>query len=146
MAVRVLLLPEFEQQLRHLREHHTSFMDPSMTGRTQRKSYAMEIATKPLVMASEIAGLDRHRVYIKQESRVVPVRFRLAKKRKKQPEFIERNREKPAPRKAVEVPATAPASPAQSPPKKPVQAALPVLHAPAVKREGFVWDAKQEFE
>jgi len=48
-----------------------------------KKSYAMEIATKPLVMASEIAGLDSHRAFIKQENRVVPVRFRLAKKRKK---------------------------------------------------------------
>ncbi len=27
------------------------------------KSYAMEIATKPLVMASEIAGLDSHRAF-----------------------------------------------------------------------------------
>jgi len=42
-----------------------------------KKSYAMEIATKPLVMASEIAGLDSHRAFIKQENRVVPVRFRL---------------------------------------------------------------------
>jgi len=112
-----------------------------------KKSYAMEIATKPLVMASEIAGLDSHRAYIKQQNRVVPVRFRLAKKRKKQPEFIERTMEKPAPRKAAElpVPAQAPA-PAQAPPKKPVQAALPLLHAPAVKREGFAWDASQEIE
>jgi len=112
-----------------------------------KKSYAMEIATKPLVIASEIAGLDSHRAYIKQENRVVPVRFRLAKKRKSQPEFIERKLEKPAPRKAAELPAPAPASgPEQAPPKKPVQAALPVLHAPAVKREGFAWDASQEIE
>lgn len=44
-----------------------------------KKSYAMEIATKPLIMASEIAGLASHRAYVKQENRVVPVRFRLAK-------------------------------------------------------------------
>ena len=116
-----------------------------------KKSYAMEIATKPLVMASEIAGLDSHRAYIKQENRVVPVRFRLAKKRKKQPEFIERKMEAPAPRKAAElsvptqVAAPAPAS-GPALPKKPVQAALPLLHAPAVKREGFAWDASQEIE
>ena len=112
-----------------------------------KKSYAMEIATKPLVMASEIAGLESHRAYIKQENRVVPVRFRLAKKLKKQPEFIECTMEKPAPRKTAElpVPAQAPA-PAQAPPKKPVQAAVPLFHAPAVKREGFVWDASQEIE
>jgi len=112
-----------------------------------KKSYAMEIATKPLIMASEIAGLDSHLAYIKQENRVVPVRFRLAKKRKKQPEFIERKMETPAPRKTAEVPAPAQApAPAQTPPKKPVQPALPLIHAPAVKREGFAWDASQEIE
>jgi len=111
-----------------------------------KKSYAMEIATKPLVMASEIAGLDSHRAYIKQENRVVPARFRLAKKRKKQPEFIERKMENPVPRKAAQLQAPVSAAPAQAPPKKPVQAALPLLHAPAVKREGFAWDASQEIE
>jgi len=112
------------------------------------KSYAMEIATKPLVMASEIAGLDSHRAYIKQENRVVPVRFRLAKKRKKQPEFIERKMEKPAPRKLVEAPLPAPAlasSPSSSPTKA-VQAVLPLAAVPAVKREGFVWDSSNEIE
>jgi len=110
-----------------------------------KKSYAMEIATKPLVIASEIAGLDSHRAYIKQENRVVPVRFRLAKKRKKQPEFIERTMEKPAPRKAAELPAPA-SAPAQAPPKKPNQAALPLIHAPAVKREGFAWDSRDHLK
>ena len=62
----------------------------SMGGFKSRKSYALEIATKPLVMASEISGLEPLRGFIKQENRVIPVRFRLAKKRKKQPEFIER--------------------------------------------------------
>jgi hypothetical protein len=114
-----------------------------------KKSYAMEIATKPLVMASEVAGLDSHRAYIKQENRVVPVRFRLAKKRKKQAEFVERKREVLAPRKAAELPVPAPAqipAPAQDPPKKPVQSALPLIHGPAAKREGFAWDASQEIE
>jgi len=75
------------------------------------------------------------------------VRFRLAKKRKKQPEFIERKMEKPAPRKAAELPAPAQVpAPAQAPPKKPVQNALPLLHAPSAKREGFVWDASKEIE
>jgi len=112
-----------------------------------KKSYAMEIATKPLVMASEIAGLDSHRAYIKQENRVVPVRFRLAKKRKKQPEFIERKREAPVPRKPVAtVPEPALAAPAQASPKKPVQSASPLIQAPAVKGEGFAWDASQEIE
>jgi len=43
----------------------------------------------------------------------------------------------------VELPAL---PPAQVSPKKPVQNALPLLHAPAVKREGFAWDASQEIE
>ena len=55
-----------------------------------KKSYAMEIATKPLVMASEISGLESLRGFIKQENRVVPVWSQLTKKRNKQPEFIER--------------------------------------------------------
>jgi len=108
-----------------------------------KKPYALEIATKPLVMASEIAGLDSHRAFIKQENRVVPVRFRLAKKRKKQPEFIERKLENPVPRKAV---AMVKPVPVQAPPQKPVQAVLPLDEAPGVRREGFVWDASREIE
>ncbi len=80
---------------------------------------------------------------------LAPVRFRLAKKRKKQPEFIERKMEKPAPRKAAELPApafTQAPAPAQVPQKKPVQPALPLIHTPAVKREGFAWDTSQEIE
>jgi hypothetical protein len=46
-----------------------------------KKSFALEIATKPLVMASEISGLEPLCGFIKQENRVVPVRFALAKKR-----------------------------------------------------------------
>ena len=114
-----------------------------------KKSYSMEIATKPLVMASELAGLDSHHAYIKQENRVVPVRLRLAKKRKRQPEFIERKMEQPAPRKAAEpplpVPVQIPAA-AQAPVKKPVQSALPLIQAPGVTQEGFAWDASKEVE
>lgn len=55
-----------------------------------KRSYAMEIAIKPLIMASEIAGLEPLQAFIKQENRVVPVRFRLAKKQGKQPTFIQR--------------------------------------------------------
>jgi len=35
---------------------------------------------------------------------------------------------------------------AQAPPKKPVRNASPLSHVPAVKPEGFVWDASQEIE
>jgi hypothetical protein len=41
----------------------------------------MEIATKPLIMASEISGLEPLRALIKQENQVAPVHFQLAKKR-----------------------------------------------------------------
>lgn len=63
-----------------------------------KKNYAMEIATKPLVMASEIAGLEPLRGYVKQENRVVPVRFAYVAKWRLQPEFIERKMTIPEPR------------------------------------------------
>ena len=112
-----------------------------------KKSYAMEIATKPLVMASEISGLEPLCGFIKQENRVVPVRFALAKKRAKQPAFIERKRPAVMPRlveQASAMPALPPAT--LPPPKKTVapaapQAAPPLSPAPAVKpKEPYVWD------
>jgi hypothetical protein len=90
-----------------------------------KKSYAMEIATKALVMASEISGLEPLRGFIKQENRVVPVRFALTKKRVQQPEFIERKT------------SVSPEKTAASP------AALPLSDAPATKppdEEAYVWD------
>jgi hypothetical protein len=66
-----------------------------------KKSYAMEIATKPLIMASEISGLEPLRAFIKRENQVMPVRFQLAKKRGGQPEFIERRMPALAPRPAL---------------------------------------------
>jgi type IV secretory pathway TraG/TraD family ATPase VirD4 len=110
-----------------------------------KKSYAMEIATKPLVMASEISGLEPLCGFIKQENRVVPVRFALAKKRVKQAEFIERKRPEVAPRPVEQ----APAMPALAqPPKRPAaptapQAAPPLAPAPAANvkpKEPYVWD------
>jgi hypothetical protein len=122
----------------------------------------MEIATKPLVMASEIAGLAPLRAFIKQENRVVPVRFRLAKKRGRQPEFIERKMPEVQRKSLVE----SPASPAPQPvlvasasqakpviapgptampmesavPKKPAQSVLPLAPIP---KAAFVWDESQ---
>ena len=58
----------------------------------------MEIATKPLVMASEIAGLEPLSGYIKQENRVVSVKFAYVAKRRLQPEFVERKMRIPEPR------------------------------------------------
>jgi hypothetical protein len=131
-----------------------------------KKSYAMEIATKPLVMVSEISGLESLRGFIKQENRVVRVWFQLTTKRNKQREFIERKM--PAfPPKPVETTlpstkrletSTTPEEPARS--LLTSQAALP-FDAPAESRdkdedrdreteksehdagqgkEGFVWD------
>ena len=109
-----------------------------------KKSFSMEIATKPLIMASEIAGLAPLTGFIKLENHVVQAKFRLAKKQSKQPEFLERKREVPLPRNAdvVKIPASA-----QSPePRKAVQAVLPLGEKPVVKREGFSWDESKGIE
>src|SRR6185312_717085 len=89
-----------------------------------KKSFTMEIATKPLVMPSEIAGLEPLHGYIKLENHVVPARFRLAKKQNKQPEFLERTREQPRPRKVDTAKTPAPVKASEA--KKPVQAVLPL--------------------
>jgi hypothetical protein len=108
-----------------------------------KKSYAMEIATKPLIMPSEISGLEPLHGFIKQENRVVPVCFALAKKRSKQPEFIERKMPQVAPRPASQAQAAPPAH--TPPPKKPaaVQGVLALADpapTPAKRKEAFVWD------
>jgi hypothetical protein len=109
-----------------------------------RKSYAMEIATKPLVMASEISGLEPLHGFIKQENRVVPVHFQFAKKHGRQPEFIERRLPEVAPRPSL--PTLAMATRAEDP-KTPAAAqdTLPLFDAPTDKttdkpKEAFVWD------
>jgi hypothetical protein len=117
-----------------------------------KKSYVLEITVKPLVMTSEISGLEPLRAFIKQENRVVPVWFRLTKKRSKQREFVERKMPAilPGPREAEAIPATKPAvpappdmQPAQSLPS--VQGVLP-FDAPKSKgkdtqdKDGFLWD------
>ena len=55
-----------------------------------KKQYTLEITTQPLIMASEIAGLEPLHGYIKQENYVVPVRFPYVGPMEKQPRFIER--------------------------------------------------------
>jgi hypothetical protein len=131
-----------------------------------KKSYAMEIATKPLIMPSEISGLEPLRGFIKQENRVIPVHFALTKKRKKLPDFVARKLPELAPRLSAELDAP------EVPPKKPVasapvslplkpvvpallplpitnpeaQPALPLFDQPDEMREGFVWDTSHEIE
>ena len=55
-----------------------------------KKQYTLEITTQPLVMASEIAGLEPLHGYIKQENYVLRVRFPYVAPIEKQPRFIER--------------------------------------------------------
>jgi hypothetical protein len=109
-----------------------------------KKSFSLEIVTKPLVMASEIAGLEPLRGFIKQENRVVPVRFALAKKRDKQPEFIERKLPELTPRVKVEAALPVTVAPTKSPTRKPVaavQASLPLSPATDLEaKEVYVWD------
>jgi hypothetical protein len=106
----------------------------SMDLRGSNKSYAIEIAVKPLVMASEISGLGPLRAFIKQENRVVPVWFRLTTKRNKQPEFVERKMRAivPRPVEAWTAAATPPRKTVESVPSP--EAALP-FDAPAANSE-----------
>ena len=109
-----------------------------------KKSFSLEIVTKPLVMASEISGLEPLRGFIKQENRVVPVRFALAKKRGKQPEFIERKLPELIPRMKLETAPLIAVAPTKLPTKKPVaavQASLPLSPATDLEaKEVYVWD------
>jgi len=108
----------------------------------------MEIATKPLVMDSEISGLEPLHGFIKQENRVVPVHLRLTKKHGRQPEFIERKLPEIAPRPSPPTPVVRteqPKTPAAA------QATLPLFDAPADKatdkpKEAFVWDESKGIE
>jgi type IV secretory pathway TraG/TraD family ATPase VirD4 len=109
-----------------------------------KKSFALEIATKPLVMASEIAGLPPLSGFIKLENHVVRARFRLAKKRNRQPEFLERRREQPLPRQECAVKTSAPERTPEV--KKPVQAVLPLEETPVVRKQGFSWDESKGIE
>lgn len=113
-----------------------------------RKSYAMEIATKPLVMASEISGLEPLHGFIKQENRVVPVHFQFVRKHGRQPEFIERKLPENAPRSSPPTPVVR-----TEQPRTPTaaQATLPLFDAPADQstdnpKEAFVWDESKGIE
>ena len=109
-----------------------------------RKSYAMEIATKPLVMASEISSLEPLHGFIKQENKVVPVHFQFARKHGKQQEFIERKFPEIASRQSPPMPIVR-----IEQPKTPTatQTILPFFDARTDKpKEAFVWDETKEIE
>ena len=113
-----------------------------------RKSYAMEIATKPLVMASEISGLEPLHGFIKQENKVVPVYFQFARKHGGKPEFIERKLPEIAPRLSLPTPVVRTGQPKT---QAAVQTTLPLFDAPAdtptdKPKEAFVWDESKGIE
>ena len=104
----------------------------------------MEIATKPLIMPSEIAGLPQLTGFIKIENYVLPAKFQLAKKQSGQPELVERARVQPLHRKTDAVKTSAPVKAPEM--KKPVPALLPLEQTSLVKREGFSWDESKGIE
>jgi hypothetical protein len=113
-----------------------------------RRSYAMEIATKPLVMASEISGLGPLHGFIKQENKVFRVHFQFARKHGGQPEFIERKMPEVAPRP---LPPTPVVRTEQSKTQAVAQNALPLFDASADQptdkpKEAFVWDESKGIE
>src|SRR6185312_2657822 len=118
-----------------------------------KKSFTMEIATKPLVMPSEIAGLEPLHGYIKQGNLVVPAQFPYLRSKAKQPGFIERVIPVPAPRSTTQpvshVTPTRPAVDQLEVPKKPVkkQAAFaPFSKQRAVNEESSEWDESKWIE
>ena len=80
-------------------------------------------------MASEIAGLAPLCGYVKQENRVMPVRFAWAGKRSRQPEFIEREWRMPELRPLSPAPVAAQEPQAAL---EPVQPAAKTCKTPAV--------------
>lgn len=70
----------------------------------------MEIAAKPLVVASKLSGLEPLHGFIKQENKVVLVYFQFAGKRGGQSEFIERKLPEIAPKPTPAVHAEQPKS------------------------------------
>jgi hypothetical protein len=107
----------------------------------------MEIATKPLVIASEISGLEPLHGFIKQENKVVPVHFQFTKKHGRQPEFIERK----LPEIALRPSPPTPVVRTEQPKMPAAQATLPLFDAPADKttdkpKESFVWDESKGIE
>jgi type IV secretory pathway TraG/TraD family ATPase VirD4 len=118
-----------------------------------KKSFAMEIATKPLVMPSEIAGLEPLHGYIKQGNRVVPAHLPYLKPKVKQLGFIERKMPvlvpRPAPQPAAPAIPTTPAVDQLEAPKKPVKkqpAFVPFSKQRAVNEGRPEWDESEWIE
>ena len=112
------------------------------------RQYSMEIVNKPLVMASEIAGLEPLHGYIKQENLVVKARFPYVRAVERQPAFLERTG-MPTPRSATVNENATPSSPdvvVQMPPKSPPgrQGIFPMpAQRKVANAEPTVWDESQ---
>jgi hypothetical protein len=132
-----------EIEVERLKESRRASLLPS------NKQYTMEIATKPLVMASEIAGLEPLHGYIKQENRVVSVRFPYLAAIERQPAFLERTPSSSPRAESVRPSTSLPTSEAvtaMEPPKKPgrKQGLFPGASQPkVVNAEPTVWDESQ---
>ncbi len=94
------------------------------------RQYSMEIVNKPLVMASEIAGLEPLHGYIKQENLVVKARFPYVRAVQRQPAFLER-RGMPTPRSATVNENATPSSHDVSRPNAAKKPARKTRHIPA---------------
>jgi len=113
------------------------------------RQYTMDIANKPLVMASEIAGLEPLHGYIKQENLVVKVRFPYVGAIERQPAFLERGAVSASPkdvgnknvtpaRPGIDMPVLPPKKTAGSQGIFPVHSQQKVANA-----EPAVWDESQ---
>jgi hypothetical protein len=113
-----LILNPLEVELERLKESRSAGLIGG------KKQYTLEITTQPLVMASEIAGLEPLHGYIKLEN-VVRARFPYVAPIEKQPRFVERTVSVSPRAVAVQQAAVnsqqAASAGSNEPPKKPVQ-------------------------
>jgi hypothetical protein len=111
--------------------------------------YTMEITSKPLVMASEIAGLEPLHGYVKQENLVVKAQFPYIAAIERQPAFLERGAVSASPATTINENAAAARSgmdTPKSPPKKVpgTQSIFPTLPQRKVANgEPTAWDESQ---
>ena len=109
------------------------------------RQYAMEIVNKPLVMASEIAGLEPLHGYIKQENLVVKVQFPYVRAIECQPAFLDRGdlaTSKPATVNEKAVPASKEVV-IPMPSKNPTSIFSHASHRKVANAEPTVWDESQ---
>lgn len=109
------------------------------------RQYSMEIVNKPLVMASEIAGLEPLHGYIKQENLVVKVHFPYVPAVKRHPAFLDREdlaTSKPAMSNEKAVPSSKEVV-IPMPSKNPTGIFSHASHRKVANAESTVWDESQ---